>query len=246
MGFNTYDTYVKITFMEELLGTQPGDEGIYDTFVANNSPNPGMTTDEELENLQVADSEHPDKALTIFAKDADGTPCLYDYHIKGFFKDACSMIQRITNGKDENGKKKKVVTESSKMTAYKKTVDGIIFTYPRLIPIIMLEGGEVGRCQRPLRASTPQGERVALSNAETIPAGSYIVVKIQCFSADNVPAVIEWLDYGCFRGLGQWRNSGKGRFSYEIIDKKAYDEFYKKYEKDRNARLEKIAEAENV
>ena len=29
-------------------------------------------------------------------------------------------------------------------------------------------------------------------------------------------AVLEWLDYGKLRGLGQWRNSGKGRFEYEV------------------------------
>lgn len=28
---------------------------------------------------------------------------------------------------------------------------------------------------------------------------------------------MEWLDYGKLRGLGQWRNSGKGRFTYEIL-----------------------------
>jgi hypothetical protein len=33
-----------------------------------------------------------------------------------------------------------------------------------------------------------------------------------------VPYVEEWLDYGCLRGLGQWRNSGKGRFFWERID----------------------------
>ena len=27
-------------------------------------------------------------------------------------------------------------------------------------------------------------------------------------------AVREWLDYGILRGIGQWRNSGKGRFTY--------------------------------
>ena len=31
-------------------------------------------------------------------------------------------------------------------------------------------------------------------------------------------AVEEWLDYGIQRGTGQWRNSGKGRFKYEIIE----------------------------
>lgn len=30
-------------------------------------------------------------------------------------------------------------------------------------------------------------------------------------------AVREWLDYGMLRGLGQWRNSGKGRFTWEEI-----------------------------
>lgn len=31
-------------------------------------------------------------------------------------------------------------------------------------------------------------------------------------------AVREWLDYGVLRGIGQWRNSGKGRFTYEVLD----------------------------
>ena len=28
----------------------------------------------------------------------------------------------------------------------------------------------------------------------------------------------EWLDNGIDRGLGQWRNSGKGRFIYKMLD----------------------------
>ena len=28
----------------------------------------------------------------------------------------------------------------------------------------------------------------------------------------------EWLDYGALRGIGQWRNSGKGRYTYEILN----------------------------
>ena len=27
----------------------------------------------------------------------------------------------------------------------------------------------------------------------------------------------EWLDYGYWNGLGQWNNSGKGRFTYEVL-----------------------------
>ena len=29
--------------------------------------------------------------------------------------------------------------------------------------------------------------------------------------------VREWLDYGKLRGLGQWRNSGKGRFEWKEV-----------------------------
>ena len=28
---------------------------------------------------------------------------------------------------------------------------------------------------------------------------------------------LECLDYGKLRGIGQWRNSGKGRYTYELI-----------------------------
>ncbi len=31
--------------------------------------------------------------------------------------------------------------------------------------------------------------------------------------------VREWLTYGRLRGLGQWRNSGKGRFTFEELDR---------------------------
>jgi hypothetical protein len=32
------------------------------------------------------------------------------------------------------------------------------------------------------------------------------------------PLVEEWLDYGKFNGLGQWRNSGKGAFVWDELD----------------------------
>lgn len=62
-----------------------------------------------------------------------------------------------------------------------------------------------------------QGERVTLANSEAIPAGATIELTIQCMLDKHEPAVIEWLDYGKFGGIGQWRNSGKGRFEYELL-----------------------------
>lgn len=35
----------------------------------------------------------------------------------------------------------------------------------------------------------------------------------------DAETVREWLDYGALRGLFQWRNSGKGRFEWEEVDK---------------------------
>ena len=74
-------------------------------------------------------------------------------------------------------------------------------------------------CQRPLRAQTAQGERVALASSETVPEGSTMTFEIKCLLDTHIPAVIEALEYGAMRGFGQWRNSGKGRFHYEILER---------------------------
>ena len=76
----------------------------------------------------------------------------------------------------------------------------------------------MGDCQRPLRASGPSGERVALAHSETVPAGSYIEFTIEMWTDDLEKVVRECLDYGARRGLGQWRNSGKGTFYWEELD----------------------------
>ena len=112
--------------------------------------------------------------------------------------------------------KKKAANESGKLTAYKKGIDGLIFVQPRMIPIHV--NGEITECQRPLRAQTAQGERVSLANSEQIPAGSTCEFEIVLLDDSHEKAVREGLDYGALRGIGQWRNSGKGRYSYESIN----------------------------
>jgi len=61
-----------------------------------------------------------------------------------------------------------------------------------------------------------QGERIALARSETCPAGTQMWFTVTCLW-DYEKLLTEWLDYGRLRGLGQWRNSGKGRFTYEIL-----------------------------
>ena len=205
---------IRARLTEGMLGTSPANEDIYRDFIGSKAPD-AATVDDEVAALG-ADAV-VEKGMTIFLRTEDGTPHLYDYQLKGFFKDACSMLSRLT-GKDENGKKKPAVNESGKIKAYKKVIDGMIFVTPRVIPIRMPEGGEVTLCQRPLRAQTAQGERMALAISEEVPAGSELTFGVTCLDDAHVAAVLEWLDYGALRGLGQWRNSGKGRFEYEILE----------------------------
>lgn len=203
--------HVKVKFVEPILGTAPADEEVYDSFIGSNAPDaPSLA--EEIEAIGV--DAVAEKGMTIFPKLENGTPIFWDYQIKGFFKDACGMLSRV-GGKGEDGKKRKV-NESSKLTAFKKIIDGLIFVQPRQIPITF--DGEIGVCQRPLRAQTMQGERVTLAKSEEIPAGAECEFDIVCLSDEHEKAVIEWLDYGILRGIGQWRNSGKGRFTYEIVE----------------------------
>lgn len=203
---------IRITFIEPVLGTWPSNPEIASEYIASKAPD-AATIQDEIAATSVA--EVVEKGKTIFPRLDDGTPFLYDYQIKGFFKDSCGVLSRLSK-KDENGKKKVARNESGRLTAYKKIIDGLIFVEPRCIPF--LNYGSVGNCQRPLRAQTMQGERVSLANSDEIPAGAQIECTVVCFDPDHEAAVREWLDYGRYRGIGQWRNSGKGRFVWDELD----------------------------
>lgn len=190
-----------IEFIEPVLGTWPADSHVAEKYIASKAPNAGTIADEIAAS---SIEEVTEKAMTIFPRNGDGRAVLYDYQIKGFFKDACGMLGRVKS------------TKSSKIKAYKKIIDGLIFVEPRMIP--MTVSGEIGTCQRPLRAQTAQGERVSLANSEEIPAGSSAEFTVTCLDPDHEELVREWLEYGKLRGIGQWRNSGKGRFVFEVLD----------------------------
>ncbi len=189
---------VKITFTETVLGTLSGNPEIAEEFMASKHPD-GPQEDELHAELPEGDVE---KSSTIFPRD-NGKPFIWDYQVKGFLKDACSMLRRVKG------------IRSSKLTAYKKVIDGLIFPGPRKIFIDVV--GDISWCERPLRGQTAQGERIALARSESISAGSSVTFDITCLDKKYIPFVEEWLDYGVLRGLGQWRNSGKGRFSWELI-----------------------------
>jgi hypothetical protein len=157
--------------------------------------------EEELETIE----ESEDKGWTGFHTHED-QPFLYDYVIKGFFKDACSMLRRV---KGKNG------TLSSKLPAHKKVIDGLIFILPRRL-MLDLHGQEQGTCERPLRAQTARGERVALARSHACPVGTTLTFTVSVLGVVTEDLLREWFEYGQLRGLGQWRNSGKGRFTAQM------------------------------
>lgn len=201
---NTYELRVRLTFTEELLGSQSNNPKIHEEFIASKNPNSNPeAVKDEVAAINV--DEIIKKEMDVFPRNEEGKPFLYDYQIRGFFKEACSQLKNIER------------TKSSKIKAFKKKIDGAVMIKERKIELDM-HGMELGNCQRPLRASTAQGERISLANSETAPVGTTVEFTVVCLIESDLELVKEWLEYGIFKGLGEWRNSGKGRFEVEYIE----------------------------
>lgn len=192
---------VKLTFFEDVLGTSPNNADLLGTYIASKAPD-AKTMQEEIE--AIGEDAVKERGMTVFPKLEDGTPYIYDYQVKGFLKDTAAALKKVPG------------TVCSKVKAFKKEIDGLIFVSPRKSPYD-LGGGEMGICQRPLRASTPMGERVSIACSETVPAGSSVTLTFLCLTEQMADLVREALDYGKLRGFGQWRNAGYGRFTWEEI-----------------------------
>lgn len=201
---------IRITLIDEMLGTNPGSKEVHEKFINSKAPD-AENREEELKHLPA--EEMIKNEMTVFYRDDAGAPAMACYHIYGFFKSACGYLRKAKGSKSE------------KLKAYKKAIDGLIKVYPheenpagRYITLHMPEGTEIGSCQRPLRAQTMQGERVALANSETVPAGTTLEMDICAWDPALWDLIEEWLDYGRFNGLGQWRSSGKGAFTWEYVE----------------------------
>ena len=191
---------VTITLTEEMLGMTAGNPEIASEFQISRSADAQKQAEEEA---ALSGTEIVEKSMTVFPKE-NGIPFMWDYQIKGMFKDSCNMLHRVKT------------SESAKLKAYKKVIDGLIFVTPRKILMTIPEGMKMGTCQRALRGQTPQGERIALANSETVPLGTTFTFEVECLDKSLEKNVKEWLNYSARRGMGQWRNSGKGRHDVVI------------------------------
>lgn len=199
----------RLTGITSLLGSVALDKKIYTNYIATKGKDQKELDmgKEDVEN--VIDSE---EKITGFYRDAEtGAIVLKAYQIKGFLKEAAKVL------KDQLG----LLSCTSK-------IDNLVFVSPRNIPV-MRDGLPVtdpdGFLERPLRADTAQGPRVALAKSEMIHEGWSIDIEIEVLENKktaksvnvDMDLVENLLEYGEKKGLLQWRNGGYGSFTFEEI-----------------------------
>ena len=191
---------VRLTFVEEVLGSASPNKDIHSEYIASKAPD-AKSREEEI--AAIGADEVEAKEMTVFARDTDGCPMIFDYHILGYFKDVCGKLKRVDGSKCKG------------LTAHKKNIEAGVSVLDRRIRFNV--DGSIGSCQRPLRGETAQGSIVALANSETINPGSTIEFTI-LYTKKMLPYIVEMLNAGIRYGFGQWRNSGKGRFLWTELD----------------------------
>lgn len=199
----------RLTGTEMMLGSNPSDPQVRRTYIESKRP-PESPDENESVNTPTVDDE---KGLTVFLRhpQTEG-PMVYDYTIRGFFKDVINTLASQTG-----------------VLGAKSKVDKYLFVNPRHIPLMNTTGQRVqttdGIYERSLRAMTAQGPRVTLAGSEYVKDW---MLEIEVSLLENKETAkgkpITWavvedaLDYGRLSGLGQWRNGGFGRFTWKQID----------------------------
>jgi hypothetical protein len=199
-----------LEFTEPMLGTLTGNKEAATEFILGKRPE-GIAMD-EAENL-AAMNESLVKGTTYFPADGKGS-FLWDYQVKGFIKEAARSLA-MTDQYDKDGLKK--LGLSSFGPTMSKKLDALVFVNPRKIYLDIPRGLAMGFLERPLRAQTMQGERIALARSQMAPAGTKIEIEVVTLNAAIDAFIMDCFEYGALRGIGQWRNSSAGRFIYREV-----------------------------
>lgn len=246
---------VRVDFLNEILGTAPSDPEIYKEFIASKglkedlkkakSPEarqaleekyatrgnreaaylpkqqaidaalaiaPPAQGDDPLINTPALipdDTVEEEKGLTIFRRSPTTKALVYLPHqIRGFIKEAAYNMSTIPQ--------------------IESKVDKFVFIGEPEIPLLR-EGNLImspdTTCQRPLRAKTFRGDRVALAISEQVNAPASMEFTVYVLpngfakkgglstKAEDPNSLQTWLEFGLFQGTGQWRTGGKGKFA---------------------------------
>jgi hypothetical protein len=183
---------VACTLLEPLLGTVP-DRKVYEQYIESKRPPNGE--DREVETVD----DREERGWTRFHTDEHGL-FLYDYQIKGAIKE----LSRIAYPKDN----------AAGLKAVQSKIELFVYVRPRRVYLGVTERDDV--LERPLRAQTQQGPRVTVVRSDTVAAGRKFSFEVHLLPGPITEAHIRTvLALGEYRGFGQFRNGGYGRFTFE-------------------------------
>lgn len=221
---------IKVTFTEPLLGSVTGNPVIYKEFIEQKTrealksrpdDDPHKATidarlAEEQASLPPESDDEIQKATTVFFRDETGL-FLMDYQVRGSIKGNIGALVELGEA------------TLSKWT-FKREIDLACFVHPRRIQLLTPAGEPYKAApnilERPLRATTMRGERVALARSEMLPEGTTLTFDVTVIESSNTKGFkLRWkdvenaLNYGTLVGMSQWRSGGYGRFTWEAKDK---------------------------
>lgn len=186
----------------------------------------------ELEFLKETFEAIKTTGTTVFFWDKEtDRPCIGDHMIYGFMKAATEALARTAPAK------RGTVLHSASYTAslinQHVRCDKQFLTFDRGVKTD--DDGNPFYLQRSIRAMTAQGPRVSLVKSEVVPAGASLTFTLNVLAGSPLLKHVDYtkteektfpdaplkhiFDYGQMTGLGQWRNSGYGMFTYEMIRK---------------------------
>ena len=158
---------------------------------------------QQLQIEEVASVEElEEKGWTGFHTDEQGL-FIYEYMIKGFLKEAGNTMKEIVGIKNIKSKLNNLVFVAPRKMYFKRNGDYI--------------KSADGVFERSLRVETPMGPRVALARSEFVNAGTELDIEVTIVPNKEITwkRLLQIFEYGSLKGLGQFRNGGFGRFTFE-------------------------------
>lgn len=172
-----------------------------------------------LESLKETMAELSLKGTTIFFWDKKADrPCIGDHMIYGFLKAAGEAICKTkSKGDRQRGTVLESISYTDSLINQHVRCESQFITFDR--DVKRNEDGIPVYLQRSLRAMTAQGPRISLAKSEVVEAGGKLqfILKVMSGSPITQEVLEKLFSYGEISGLGQWRNSGKGQFAFEMM-----------------------------
>lgn len=198
--------------LAKMLRRQFGATDVDDIEEEDLNKDPSERTKREKE----VDKEDYTRGITVFLREEAGStiPILLNYLMLGFLKEALLAMGEEDDTIISSAKVQKALGLNKYQV--KRTVDRHIFSYPRKIKLNIPEGKGIELCTRTLRGDVKGVERITVVTSESVPAGTTCECEIHIHRNDLLEPVLQAFKYGQLKGLGQWRNSSKGRFDFEV------------------------------